>query len=132
MCYKTVSKDVSYDAKVVHKHDSGMAQRLIISTTEAISGRTITATLGTVKGNTVRTRHVGSDIAAHLKSVIGGEIKGYVTVLSEAREEAEDRMLQQAEALNADAIVSVRYATSQVMDGAAEILVYGTAVTLGE
>lgn len=109
-----------------------MVNEMLISTTETISGRTVTATLGTVKGNTVRARHLGKDISASFKSLVGGEIKQYVTMLTEAREEAEVRMLEEANALGADAIVGVRYATSQVMNDASEILVYGTAVKLDE
>jgi uncharacterized protein YbjQ (UPF0145 family) len=103
---------------------------IIVSTTEGVANREIAETLGLVKGNTIRARHVGSDIVSGLKSIVGGEIVGYVKALSAAREEAEARMLAEAEVLGADAVVSVRYATSQVMAGAAEILVYGTAVKL--
>lgn len=105
-------------------------QRIILTTTEGIAGREVAETLGLVKGSTIRSRHLGSDIAAGLKSLVGGEIKGYVKALSDAREEAETRMLEEAGVLGADAIVCVRYATSQVMAGAAEILAYGTAVKL--
>lgn len=104
---------------------------MFTTTTEAVPGRQVVQILGVVKGNTIRTRHLGSDIAAGLKSLIGGEIKGYVKALTAAREEAGARMLAEAEALGADAVVCVRYSTSQIMDGAAEILVYGTAVKLG-
>ena len=86
--------------------------------------------LGTVKGNTIRARHLGSDIGAGLKTLIGGEIRGYVKAFQQAREEAEERMIAEAEKLGADAVIMTRYATSQVMNGAAEILVYGTAVKL--
>lgn len=105
-------------------------QKTLIVTTESIPGREITEVLGTVKGNTIRSRHVGSDIGASLKSLIGGEIRGYVKALQDARVEAEARMSVEADELGADAIVTTRYATSQVMAGAAEILVYGTAVKL--
>jgi uncharacterized protein YbjQ (UPF0145 family) len=101
-----------------------------VVTTEEIPGAKIKQTLGVVKGNTIRARHIGSDIGATLKSLVGGEIRGYVKALESARVEAENRMIAQAEELGADAIVGVRYATSQVMVGAAEILVYGTAVVL--
>lgn len=103
---------------------------MIIATTETVSGREIAETLGLVRGNTIRARHVGSDIGAALKGLVGGEIKGYVKAMTEAREEAVERMLVEARALNADAVVGVRFATSQIMAGAAEILVYGTAVRL--
>ena len=104
--------------------------RIITATAETIAGREITKTLGLVRGNTIRARHVGSDIGAALKGLVGGEIKGYVKAMTDAREEAFDRMMREAEALDADAVVGVRFATSQIMAGAAEILVYGTAVKL--
>ena len=103
---------------------------MIITTTDTIKNREVKETLGLVKGNTVRARHIGSDIGAGLKSIIGGEIKGYVKAMSDSREEAMERMIKEAEGLNADAIISVRFTTSQIMQGAAEILVYGTAVKL--
>ncbi len=103
---------------------------IIITTSELVAGREISQTLGLVKGNTIQTRHIGSDIVAGLKSIVGGEIKGYVKALTTAREEATSRMLAEAEALGADAITCMRYATSQVMDGGAEVLAYGTAVKL--
>lgn len=104
--------------------------QLLISTTEKVSGREVTEVLGVVKGNTIRARHIGSDIGAGLKSLVGGEIRGYVKALSDAREEAINRMVEDAKALGADAVVGVRFSTSAVMAGAAEILVYGTAVKL--
>lgn len=106
-----------------------MKKELVV-TTEVIAGKTITETLGTVKGSTIRARHIGSDIFAVLKSLIGGEIKSYVKALVSAREEAEERMIAEADKMGADGVVCVRFATSQVMAGSAEILVYGTAVKL--
>jgi uncharacterized protein YbjQ (UPF0145 family) len=103
---------------------------IIITTTEVIPGREIAEIIGVVKGNTIRARHIGSDIGAGLKSLIGGEIKGYVKAFTDAREEATQRMLEEAAVLGADAVVNVRYTTSQVMDSAAEVLAYGTAVKL--
>ncbi len=103
---------------------------IIVTTTETIPNREVRSVLGVVKGNTIRARHIGSDIGAALKSIVGGEIKGYVKAMTDARVEAEQRMLEEAASLNADAIVSVRYTTAQIMDGAAEIMAYGTAVTL--
>lgn len=103
---------------------------MIITTTEAIAGREIREILGLVKGNTIQTRHVGSDITAMFKSLVGGEIKGYVKALTIAREEAQARMMAEAQKLGADAIVSVRFTTSSIMAGGAEILAYGTAVKL--
>jgi|TARA_B100001971_G_C18238136_1_gene568813 uncharacterized protein YbjQ (UPF0145 family) len=103
---------------------------MIITTTQTISGKEISQTLGMVKGNTIRAKHIGKDILAGLKSIIGGEIKQYTEAMSDAREEAIERMTNQAQELGADAIVSVRFTTSQVMPNAAELLVYGTAVKL--
>ncbi len=101
---------------------------LIITTTETVPGKEIFEILGLVKGNTIRARHIGSDITAGLKSLVGGEIKGYVKAITEAREEALERMVNEANELGADAIVSMRFSTSQIMEGSAEILAYGTAV----
>lgn len=97
---------------------------------ESVPGYEINEHLGLVRGNTVRARHVGSDIGAMLKSLIGGEIKGYVKAMTRAREEAMKEMVNSAKGLDADAVVTVRFTTSQVMPQAAEILVYGTAVML--
>lgn len=107
-----------------------MEKNILITNTETVPGKEVVTILGVVKGNTIRARHIGSDIGAGLKSIIGGEIKGYVKAMTDAREEALARMLEEARALGADAVISVRFATSAVMAGAAEILVYGTAVTL--
>ena len=101
---------------------------MIISTTDSIAGKTIKDVLGVVRGNTIRTRWFGRDIAAGLKTIIGGEIKGYTKMISDAREEATNRMIQQAQKLGADAVVNIRYTTSAVMQAASEILAYGTAV----
>lgn len=103
---------------------------MIITTTETVIGREITQVLGLVKGNTVQTRHIGSHIVAGLTTLIGGEVKGYVIAITKAREEATDRMIEEAKTLGADAIVCMRYSTSQIMNGAAEVLAYGTAVKL--
>ncbi len=101
---------------------------IIVATSETVAGREISQTLGLVQGNTVRARHIGSDIGAGLKSLVAGEIRGYVKAISDARQEALSRMLDEAAALGADAVVSTRFTTSQIMTGAAEILAYGTAV----
>lgn len=105
-----------------------MHKDILITTTEVVAGREVLQVLGLVKGNTVRTRHIGSDIMAALRSLIGGEVKGYVIALNDAREEATARMLEEARILGADAVVCTRYSTSQIMTGGAEILAYGTAV----
>ncbi len=104
---------------------------MIITTTETIVGKNIVETLGLVKGNTIRARHVGSDIGAGLKSLVGGEIKGYVKAMNDARDEAEKRMIEEAEKMGAHAIVGVRFTSATIMSGSAEILAYGTAVKLG-
>ena len=103
---------------------------MVVSTTPNIEGKKVVKTLGLVRGNTIRARWFGRDIAASLKHLVGGEIKSYTTMLSDAREEALNRMVKEAEKLGANAIVSIRFTTSMVMGGAAEILVYGTAVVV--
>jgi len=103
---------------------------MLLATTETIHGREIAETLGVVRGNTIRARHLGHDILAGLRNVVGGEIKDYTRMLDHAREQALSRMIAQAELLGADAVVSLRFTTAQTMSGAAEILVYGTAVRL--
>lgn len=107
-----------------------MANNILLTNTDFIPGRNITQVLGMVKGNTIQTRHLGTHLLAGLRTIVGGEVKGYVKALDTARREATDRMLEEAAALGADAVISVRFSTSQVMNGAAEILVYGTAVKL--
>ena len=103
---------------------------MIITTTENIPGYKITEVLGIVMGNIVKSKHIGRDIAAAFKTLAGGEIKGYTEMLTEARNNAIERMINEAEKLGADAIVSIRFASSTVMSGAAEMLAYGTAVKI--
>ena len=103
---------------------------MIVVNTEALPGYRITSVKGIVQGNTVRAKHVGRDIGAALKNIVGGELKGYTELLTEARREALERMLAQADELGADAVVNVRFSTSAVTQGAAEIYAYGTAVTV--
>ena len=98
-----------------------------IYTTDYITGKNL-ETLGLAQGSTVQSKHIGRDIAASFKTIVGGELKGYTEMMNEARKMATSRMIEQAEAMGADAIVGVRYASSAVMDGAAEIMAYGTAV----
>jgi len=105
-------------------------KNMIIVNTEKIPGREISEVLGLVRGNTIRARHIGNDVMAGLRNIVGGEVKEYTKMISEAREDALKRMVEEAEALNADAVLNVRFTTSQVMSGAAEILAYGTAVKL--
>ncbi|MBH50735.1 MAG: YbjQ family protein [Candidatus Neomarinimicrobiota bacterium] len=103
---------------------------MIVVTTEKVSGHTIKEHLGTVIGNTIRARHVGKDIQAAFRTVLGGEIKEYTSMLAESREQALMRMKDRATELGADAIVGVRFQTSMILSGTAELLVYGTAVIL--
>lgn len=98
-----------------------------IYTTDYITGKQL-ETLGLVEGSTVQSKHIGRDLAASFKTIVGGELKGYTEMMNEARKTATDRMIEKAEAMGADAIICVRYASSAVMDGAAEIMAYGTAV----
>jgi uncharacterized protein YbjQ (UPF0145 family) len=103
---------------------------MIVVTTEAIAGRRIERVLGLVRGNTIRASHLGEDIMAHLRNAAGGEIIEYTKMLAEAREQAIDRMIEDAQALGADAVLAVRFESVEMMTGAAELLCYGTAVTL--
>jgi uncharacterized protein YbjQ (UPF0145 family) len=103
---------------------------MILTTSEKIQGKEIKETLNLVQGNTIKAKHIGKDIMAGFRNIVGGEIKEYTEALNEARETATKRMTEEAEKLNADAIVCVRFTTSQVMSGAAELLAYGTAVKL--
>jgi len=103
---------------------------IITTTTDSLPGKKITQVLGIVKGSTIRARHVGRDIAASFKNLIGGEIKSYTVMIQQSREEAFNRMINDAQEQKADAIINVRFVTSMVMQGAAEILAYGTAVKL--
>ncbi len=103
---------------------------MLISNLELIPGRRIVEHLGLVQGSSVRAKHVGRDIMAGLKNIFGGELKGYTELLQESREEAMQRLREQAEAVGANAVLNVRFSTSSVAQGAAEIYVYGTAVVL--
>ena len=103
---------------------------MLIATTETIANRTITETLGLVRGNTIRARHIGKDITAALRNLVGGEVTEYTKMVAESREQALDRMVAQAESLGADAVVTVRFTTSVITSGAAELLAVGTAVKL--
>ncbi|PKN44048.1 MAG: hypothetical protein CVU59_12675 [Deltaproteobacteria bacterium HGW-Deltaproteobacteria-17] len=107
-----------------------MEKELILTNMESIPGHRIVGHLGLVQGNTIRAKHIGRDIMAGLKNIVGGELKGYTELLTEARKEATERMSRQARELGADAVVNIRFATSSVMQGAAELFAYGTAVKL--
>ena len=103
---------------------------MILSNVEGVPGRTIREFYGVVTGSTVRAKHLGRDFMASLKNLVGGELKGYTDLLQEARQEALDRMAEQARSIGADAVVNVRFSTSSVAQGAAELFAYGTAVKL--
>jgi len=103
---------------------------IIISTTPEIPGKKVIKILGVVKGNTIRARHVGRDVMAGFKNIVGGEIKSYTQMTTKAREESFNRLVNEAVELKADAVINMRFATSMIMQGAAEMLAYGTAVKL--
>lgn len=103
---------------------------MIVVTTEEVAGKTVKKHLGLVRGNTIRARHIGHDIMALLRNIVGGEIRDYTKMMAEAREQAIDRMTEEAEALGGNAVIGVRFSTSMIMQGAAEIIAYGTAVIL--
>lgn len=101
---------------------------MLVVSTENVPGKKVVKSLGLVRGNTIRARNVGSDIMAGLKNLVGGEVKQYTQMLNDAREQALNRMVEEAKGLGANAVIGIRFSTSQVMQGAAEIMAYGTAV----
>ncbi len=103
---------------------------MLLTNIELVPGRRVLRHLGLVQGSTVRAKHVGKDIMASLKNIVGGELTGYTELLAESRTEATERMTAQADAIGANAVLNVRYSTSSITGGAAEILAYGTAVVL--
>ena len=103
---------------------------MIITTSDTIAGKQIKETKGLVRGNTIRARHMGHDFMASLRGVVGGEITNYTKMMAESREQAIDRMIEEAEAVGANAIVGLRFSTSMIMQNAAEILAYGTGVVI--
>ena len=104
---------------------------MIITTSDQVEGKKIVKTVGWVKGNTIRARHLGRDILAGLRAMVGGEVTEYTKMMAEAREQAIQRMVEDAEKQGANAIVSMRFTTSMIMGGASEILAYGTGVVVG-
>ena len=103
---------------------------MILTTTECVPGRELHQTIGLVRGSTVRAAHAGTDMQAWLKNLVGGEIEEYTMLLAQAREQALDRLMAEARARGADAVVGLRFSSCEITDGAAEFLVYGTAVKL--
>ena len=105
---------------------------MIVVSDNSIAGKKVVRTLGLVRGNTIRARHLGKDILAVMRNIVGGEVSEYTKMMAEAREQALDRMVEEAEELGANAVIGTRFMTSMLMQGAAELLVYGTAVKLAE
>ena len=105
-------------------------KKIIVVTTPEIPGKNLVRTLGLVRGNTIRARHVGKDIMAGLRNLVGGEVTEYAKLLAESREQALDRMVEQAEELGANAVIGLQFQTSVIMGGAAEMMAYGTAVVV--
>jgi len=105
---------------------------MIIATTETVPGKKVVKYIGLVKGNSIRARHIGQDIKAVFKNILGGEINEYTKMMAEAREQSIDRMCEEAESLGANAILGVRFTTTSMMQGAAELLIYGSAVVVEE
>jgi len=103
---------------------------MIVVTTNNVEGKKIVKTLGLVRGSTIRARHIGHDIMASLRNIVGGEITDYTKMLAESREQAIQRMIDDAEKMGANAVVGARFVTSMVMSGASELLAYGTAVVI--
>lgn len=103
---------------------------MIVTTTEKIAGKKIVRTVGIARGNTIRARHIGRDILALLRNIVGGEITDYTKLMGESREQALDRMIVDAERMGANAVIGMRFGTSQLMNAAAELLAYGTAVII--
>ncbi len=103
---------------------------MIVATSETVPGKKVVKVLGLVKGNTIRARHIGKDILAGLKNIAGGEIEEYTKMMAESREQSIDRMTEEAERLGGNAVIAMRFTTTSTMQGAAEILAYGTAVVI--
>lgn len=104
---------------------------MLLVTTDTVAGRETASCLGLVKGSTVRAKHIGSDVVASLRSLVGGEVKEYASLLTGAREQAIDRMTEEARRMGADAVIGMRLQTSTITQGASEVVAYGTAVKLG-
>ena len=114
----------------VHYITTSQGGKMIITNIESVPGKTVTEHFGLVSGSTIRAKHIGRDLMASLKNLVGGELKGYTELLQESRQQAMDRMVEEARLMGANAIVNVRFSTSSVAQGAAELYAYGTAVTV--
>ena len=111
---------------------TGFRHRMLITTSDVVPGWKIKKIVGIVRGNSIRARHIGRDIMAGFRNLLGGEIKDYTKMMAESREQALDRMIEQAAQFGANAVITTRFTTSTVMQGAAELLAYGTGVVLEE
>jgi uncharacterized protein YbjQ (UPF0145 family) len=132
---KPVTTENHCSIPLVAVYDAGLQSHsrstaMILTNIETVPGKTIVKHLGLVNGNTVRAKHAGKDLLAGLKNIVGGELKAYTELLQESRDEATQRMIEQAKAVGANAVVNVRYSTSSVSAGAAELFSYGTAVVV--
>jgi len=125
---KSIGLDIFALSSLALRMNCSQFNDVTLTNVEQVPGKTIVEHYGLVTGNTVRAKHVGRDIAASFKNLVGGELKGYTELLGDARTQATERMVEQARALGANAVVNVRFSTSAVAQGAAELYVYGTAV----
>ncbi len=121
---------INAECKIHIIHDNFQGSTMIYSTLESIPGKEIKEVVGIVTGNVVQAKHIGRDIMAGLKSIVGGEIRGYTEMLTDARDIAVSRLIENAHQKGADAVVGIRFTTSTIMDGSSEIMVFGTAVKL--
>lgn len=122
---------LSSSKKITNAEKTNFTETMILTNIESIPGKTIVEHYGLVQGSTIRAKHVGRDLMAGLKNIVGGELKGYTELMKEARQQASDRMVEQAQEMGADAIINIRFTTTSVSQGAAEMLAYGTAVRFG-
>ena len=134
MTYLIFSVTIFNNLRLISNKQESMKARfsMIMTNIESVPGKKITSLLGMVSGSTVRAKHAGRDICASFKNFFGGEIKGYTELMEESRKEATQRMVQQATKLGANAVINVRYATSAIAAGAAEVYAYGTAVKVDD
>jgi uncharacterized protein YbjQ (UPF0145 family) len=126
----TAHQEQSVRPVSIRKFKASNGRKLIVTNIESVPGKTIAEHFGLVSGNTIRAKHIGRDIMAGLKNLVGGELKGYTQLLQESRQQALERMIEEADELGANAIINVRFSTSSVAQGAAELYAYGTAVSV--
>jgi len=126
----TAHQEQSVSPVSIRKFKASNGRKLIVTNIESVPGKNIAEHFGLVSGNTIRAKHIGRDIMAGLKNLVGGELKGYTQLLQESRQQALERMIEEADQLGANAIINVRFSTSSVAQGAAELYAYGTAVSV--